>query len=113
MDGLTRLALDLGAVSRRSSRAVGKALGKGADDIRDAGRSEARGKGWSQDTVDGIYSRRERQGPPAGYVFLKGPSAHYEAGTSTQPARPVVTPHLDRLANSIVESVADEVARLL
>lgn len=111
MSELTALALSLGAFAQRSSKAVGTALGKGADDIRDAGRSEARAKGWSPETVAGIYSRRERQGPPAAYVFVKGPAAYQETGTSRHPAQPVVTPHVDRLAGSIAADLAERVAR--
>lgn len=113
MDDLARLTLDLGVVPQRSTKIVGAILGKGADDIRDAGRSEARGKGWSKDTVEGIYSRRERSGDPAGYVFLKGPAAWQEAGTSRHPAQPVVSQHFDRFTDAIAEEIADAVADLL
>lgn len=106
------LAAEMIAVSTQAKRKVRGALGRGADDIRDTAQGLGRSKGWSSETVDGIYSRMARgtAGDPTAYVFGTGPMAYQETGTVRHPPNPVLGPALDQHADGIVEAVADAIA---
>lgn len=117
MSDLQRLTLDFARAAERAPRAVGAALGKGADQIRDDARVNIR-TNLSPRFARGIISRRERSGPPAAYVLTTGEVLRpiinaWEVGTAKHGPRPSIAPAFDKNVDAIEGMVADAVKGLL
>lgn len=107
MDDLMRLAAEFDRARQQAPGKVRGALGRGVNRGRDEARRIARGRGWSTDTVDGIYSRMARgtSGDPTAYLFATGAAAHQEAGTSRHGPQPTITPGIESQLDSIAKDI--------
>lgn len=105
-----------GAESLAPKRA-GKALGNGADKIRDEARNNV-AQNLSPRFRRGIISRRERSGPPAAYVLVTGeklgpPINAWEVGTAKHGPKPSIAPAVEKHADGIAEDLAKMVEQQL
>lgn len=111
------LAADLERGGRTMAKRVGGVLGTGANTIRDEARANV-ARNLSPRFADAIESRRERSGPPAGYILLSrspledgtDPAAAinaWEDGTALHGPRPSIAPAVERNLDGIIEGLAD------
>lgn len=110
MDDLDLLAMSFDKLVQDAPRQMGRALGKGADVIRDEARKNV-SQNMSPRFADAIISRREARGDPAAYVLLQGipgqedaPAAinAWEVGTARHGPKPSITPAVEKNVDGIL-----------
>lgn len=114
MDELAMLAVDLDKLGREAPRQMGRALGKGADMMRDDARANVR-QNLSARFADAIVSRREARGEPAAYLLLQGiPSQDdapavinaWERGTARHGPRPSIAPAVEKNVDGVLRDLS-------